>query len=91
MLARDHAAQRDDLLHHAIDDLVGALQHGAVVGEHGHVDVHVAIAGVHVGRQHDAAVAYFLICTLHCGQHRRIAAHQLGQSIAKLLQMGEPA
>ncbi len=89
VLAGNHPAQRDDLVHHAVDDMVGALQHGPVVGENGDVDVHVAVAGVHVGGEHDAAVAHFLIGAVERGEHRRISTNQLGQSFTKLLQMRE--
>ena len=91
VFAGNHAAQRNHLGHDLVDAAVGAVQHGPVVGEHGHIDVHVAIAGVHVGSQHDAAIANFMVGAVQRLQHRGITAHQPFQAVAEFLEHGQRA
>jgi len=57
VLAADHAAERDGLLHDGVGRRGRALHHLAIVREDRDVHVHVAVAGVHVGGDDDEAAA----------------------------------
>ena len=48
-------------MHDALDGLVGRLQHLVVVGIDRDVGVHVAVAGMHVQRDENAAAQHFLV------------------------------
>ncbi len=58
MFAGDHAAQRARQRHDARHRRVGRLQHLVVVGVDRDVGVHVAVAGVHVQGDEDAAAQH---------------------------------
>jgi hypothetical protein len=57
--------------HDAVDRRVGGLQHLVVVGVDRDVGVHVAVAGVHVQRDEDAAAQHLLVDRLDALEHRR--------------------
>ncbi len=75
-----------DLLHDPVDHRLGPPQHGEVVGEHRDVDVHVAVAGVHVGGQHDQPVAHLGVDAIQRLDLARRAAEQRGQVAAQRTQ-----
>ncbi len=91
MLARDDAVERGDLGHHRVNTLVDALEHGPVIRQHRNVDVHVAVAGVHVRGDDDATVAHLLVGARERIKHGRVAAHQPLQIMLKGLERGERA
>jgi hypothetical protein len=55
VLAGDHAAEVACELHHRLDQPLGRLHHRVVVRVHRDVGVHIAVAGVHVQRNEQAA------------------------------------
>ena len=70
VLAGDDAAEAARQRHDAVDRGVGLLQHGVVVGVHRNVGVHVAVAGVHVQGDEDAAAQDLAVDVLDARQHR---------------------
>ena len=61
MFAGNDAVERARQRHDARDRRVGGLQHGVVVGVHRDIGVHVAVAGVHVQCDKDAAAPVFAV------------------------------
>ena len=82
----NHTAKRNDLLHHLIDDLVGAFEHGTVVRKHGNVHMNVAVASMHVGSDSYAAVADILVGLLDGPDDFRVTLQQFGKFPGKLVQ-----
>ncbi len=87
VLAGNHAIQRTGEVHDALDRLVGGLQHLVIVGIDRDVGMHVAIAGVHVQRDEDAATQDFLVDGLDALDDRAInpAVEDLGETRFQLL------
>ena len=81
VLAGNHAAQRARQRHDAFHRLVRGLQHLVVVGVDRQVGVDVAVAGVHVQGDEDAAAQHFLLDGADGGQNGAVgvAGEQLFQ------------
>jgi hypothetical protein len=72
MLAGDHAAELARQRHDAFDRVVGRLQHRVVVGVHRDVGMHVAVAGMHVQGDEQAALEHVFVQRLDAVQHRAV-------------------
>ncbi len=86
----NHAIQAARQVHDALDGLVCRLQHVVVVGIDRDVGVHVAIAGVHVQGDEDAAAQHFLVDGLNALDDRPVhrTVENLGQARLQLLLPG---
>ncbi|VTR68716.1 hypothetical protein DESC_720094 [Desulfosarcina cetonica] len=88
VLAADHAVQFDGLGHDRVGGFGGAQHHLAVVGEHGDVDMDVAVAGVHVGSNDDQARAGVGHDLVDFAVDLHIPAEQFGQFGTQLPDVG---
>jgi hypothetical protein len=89
MLAGDHAAEALRQRHDALHRFVGGLQHRVVVRVHRDVGMHVAVAGVHVQGDENAAAQHLLVDRLDAGQHRAEGI-ALEQGFQRRLEFGLP-
>jgi hypothetical protein len=82
VLAGNDSVQSARQMHDAFDRPVRRLQHLVVVGVDRDVGMHVAVAGVHVQRDEDAAAQHFLVDRLDALDDRPIdaAVEDLGQA-----------
>ena len=71
VLAGNDPAQRGCQVHDPLNDLFCLVQHGVVIGIDGNVGMHVAIAGVHVGGDKQAARTDVAVDTVEFFTHRR--------------------
>ena len=74
-------------MHDPLDRLVGRLQHLVIIRIDRQVGVHIAVAGVHVQGNEDAAAQHFLVDGFNAFDNRAIDAtvEDLGQADMQLL------